>query len=95
MSEESPRSGWFEGVDRGGTTAASDAIRDGVADDPRDWPGRAVETGFATDEADYYDALHGATMAATRAAVAEAGSAGDRQLVHAVRAMDDHTRYLV
>jgi hypothetical protein len=36
-----------------------------------------VETGFATDEADSYDVLHRATMAATRATVTEAGSAGD------------------
>ncbi|MFT4883576.1 MAG: nucleolar protein 56 [Natronomonas sp.] len=84
--------GWFEGVDRGDTTAAAEAIRSGRADSTADWPARAVASGFATDEDDYYDALHEATMAATRAAVQEAESADDKQLIHAVRAMDDCDR---
>ncbi|WP_254821951.1 hypothetical protein [Haloglomus halophilum] len=84
--------GWFAGVDRDDTDAGATAIRDGRAEGPADWPAAAVEYGYADDAADYYDALHAATMAATRAAVAEAESAGDRQLVHAIRAMDDHTR---
>lgn len=82
-------SGWFEGLtpDEGETAAA--AIRDGQADAPRDWPAQAIATGFATGEADYYDQLHEATMRATRAAVRERERAGDTQLIHAVRAMDD------
>jgi nucleolar protein 56 len=84
--------GWFEGLDPEDPDAAAAAIRSGGAEEPADWPARAVEAGFAADEADYYDALHEATTAATRAAVAEAERAGDRQLVHAVRAMDDCER---
>ncbi|WP_255149513.1 NOP5/NOP56 family protein [Halorarius halobius] len=83
---------WFAGLDPGDTEAAADRIRDGRADAPDDWPARAVESGFAADESDYYDALHDAAMAATRAAVTEAERAGDRQLIHAVRAMDDCER---
>ncbi len=84
--------GWFEGIDRDDEAAVTEAIRDGTAEATGDWPARAVQSAFADDAADYYDALHAATMAATRAAVAEAESAGDRQLVHAVRAMDDCER---
>jgi nucleolar protein 56 len=84
--------GWFEGIDREDTGAASEAIRDGNAEAPADWPSRAVESGFAADEEAYYDALHAATVAATRAAVAAAERADDKQLVHAVRAMDDCER---
>jgi nucleolar protein 56 len=84
--------GWFAGVDRDDIDGGADAIRSGRAGAPADWPARAVESRFADDAADYYDALHDATMAATRADVAAAESAGDRQLVHAVRAMDDCER---
>ena len=83
--------GWFEGIDR---DAAAAAIRSGSAEEPADWPARAVEAGFAADEADYYDALHETTAARVAVAVAEAERAGDRQLVHAVRAMDDIVRIL-
>ncbi len=84
--------GWFEGLDREDDDAGADAVRSGSAEVPADWPGRAVESGFATDEPDYYAALHDATVAATRAAVAEHEAADDRQLIHAVRAMDDCER---
>jgi nucleolar protein 56 len=84
--------GWFAGLDAGDTAAAAERVRDGSASDPADWPERAVESGFATDEAAYYDALHAATTTATREAVREAERADDRQLIHAVRAMDDCER---
>ena len=84
--------GWYDGVDRDDPAAATEAIADGSAEAPRDWPTRAVESGFAADEADYYDALHGASMAATRAAARERERADDRQLIHAVRAMSDCQR---
>jgi len=80
--------GWFSGGDDG----AIDAIRTGTASEPRAWPTLAVDAGYATDEADYYDRLHEATVAATRSAVERAERADDRQLVHAVRAMDDCLR---
>jgi nucleolar protein 56 len=83
---------WFEDVAPGDAEAAAAGIRDGAADTPADWPARAVEHGFAEDEAEYYELLHEATMAATRAAVAQRERAGDRQLIHAVRAMDDCER---
>ncbi|WP_276261203.1 NOP5/NOP56 family protein [Haloglomus litoreum] len=90
--DDASAGGWFAGVGRDDIDAGATAIREGTADRPADWPAQAVASGFVDDAADYYDALHAATMAATRAAVGEAESAGDRQLVHAVRAMDDCER---
>jgi nucleolar protein 56 len=83
---------WFAGLDPGDAEAATERVRDGSADAPDEWPTLAVEAGFAESEDDYYDTLHDATMRATRAAVQEAERADDRQLVHAVRAMDDCER---
>ena len=93
--------GWFAG--RPSTTAdgedeaeSDDAtaarIRDGTAATPDDWPGLAVDAGFAVDESDYYDRLKRATTRATRKAVRERERADDAQLIHAVRAMDDCER---
>ncbi|NUB92374.1 NOP58 family protein [Haloterrigena sp. SYSU A121-1] len=84
--------GWFEALASDGPEAAATAVREGSADEPRDWPALAVEAGLVDDEDDYYDALRTATTAAARAAVTEREAADDRQLVHAVRAMDDCTR---
>lgn len=84
--------GWFIGLDpddEGGTMAR---IRAGNAEAPADWPARAVDSGFAADEAEYYDRLRAATIAATREAVTEAERAGDKQLMHSIRAMDDCER---
>lgn len=84
--------GWFADVDPDDSDAMAAAIREGSADEPREWPALALEAGFVSDEDDYYDALREATTAATGAAVAERERADDRQLVHAVRAMDDCNR---
>jgi nucleolar protein 56 len=84
--------GWFGGIDRDDEAAATAAIHDGTADAPDDWPSRAVESGFAADEDDYYEILHDATMAATRAAVQEHGRSDVQQLQRVVRAMDDCER---
>ncbi|WIV66213.1 NOP5/NOP56 family protein [Natrialbaceae archaeon AArc-T1-2] len=84
--------GWFAELSRGDETAATAAVREGSAEEPREWPRLAVEAGFADDADDYYDAVHEATTAATREAVRERERADDRQLVHAVRAMDDCRR---
>jgi nucleolar protein 56 len=84
--------GWFRGLDPGDAAATRAAIDDGRADEPADWPARAVEAGFAADEDAYYDALHDATVHATREAVRDHERAGDQQLTHAVRAMDDAER---
>ncbi|WP_435358587.1 NOP5/NOP56 family protein [Haloarchaeobius sp. DFWS5] len=92
MSEDATGSGWFAGLDRDDPDAASAAIRSGSAAAPDDWPALAVESGFAADDDDYYALLHEATIAATRAAATERERAGDQQLVHAVRAMDDCSR---
>ncbi|MFB6195042.1 MAG: NOP5/NOP56 family protein [Haloplanus sp.] len=92
MDENAPASGWFEGLERGDLDATSEAVRTGDAEEPRDWPALAVESGFAADAADYYDALHDATVAATREAVHERERADDQQLKFAVRAMDDADR---
>jgi nucleolar protein 56 len=93
MAEDSaPGTGWFVDVPRDDPAAATEVIANRTADAPRDWPTLAVDSGFADDEPDYYDGLHQATMAATRAAVREHERADDRQLIHAVRAMDDCER---
>lgn len=83
---------WFADITRGDLEAARAAIENGSADEPRDWPTLAVESGFADDQADYYDALHEASITATRQAVQEREQADDQQLIHAVRAMDDARR---
>ncbi|PSQ09616.1 nucleolar [Halobacteriales archaeon QS_5_70_15] len=84
--------GWFAGIDPGDTEVAAARIREGGADSPADWPRLAVESGFVGSEADYYDRLREATVRATREAVRERERADDRQLMHAVRAMDDCDR---
>ncbi|ELY85916.1 NOP5/NOP56 family protein [Natrinema altunense] len=88
----SETNGWFAAGDRDDPDATTTAIREGSADEPRDWPALAVEAGFASDTEEYYDTLREATTAATRAAVTERERADDRQLVHAIRAMDDCNR---
>ncbi|PSQ43010.1 nucleolar [Halobacteriales archaeon QS_9_68_42] len=93
MSDEDPSdSGWFEGTDREDAEAVATAIRGESADAPFDWPTRAVETGFADDENDYYSLLHGATMRVTREAIREREQSDDQQLKRTIRAMDDCQR---
>ena len=84
--------GWFADVPPDDPAAAAAAVREGAAPVPAAWPERAVTAGFADDEADYYDRLREATTAAARTAVREREGADDRQLVHAIRAMDDCLR---
>ena len=93
MTDDTPATaGWFAGVDPDDAEAAAGSIRDGSADVPRDWPSEAVDAGFAADRDDYYATLRGATVRATREAVRERERADDRQLIHAVRAIDDCER---
>ncbi|WP_299334844.1 NOP5/NOP56 family protein [Haloplanus sp.] len=92
MTDEPPGPAWFHGVDSGDEDAACNAIDGGQADEPADWPTHAVEAGFAADEDEYYDRLHGATVSTTRAAVRDRERAGDQQLKYGVRAMDDAER---
>ena len=83
---------WFDGLAPDDVEGAAERVRDGERGTPREWPALAVESGFAADADEYYDRLREATLAATRAAVREAETADDRQLVHAVRSMDDTER---
>jgi nucleolar protein 56 len=93
MSERTAADGgWFEGIERGDLDGAHKAIEDGSADAPADWPALAVESGFAGSEEEYYEVLREATIDATRRAVRERERAGDRQLIHQIRAMDDCDR---
>ncbi|MFP8952517.1 NOP5/NOP56 family protein [Natrialbaceae archaeon A-arb3/5] len=93
MSDSPPTdAGWFTDVDPGDTDAAAAAIREGTCEQPRAWPELAVESDVAADREEYDAMLKEATTAATRAAVTEREGADDRQLVHAVRAMDDCER---
>ena len=84
--------GWFAGLDADNVDAGARAIRDESADEPADWPAQAVEAGFAADEDEYYDRLQAAAVTASRGAARDSERADDRQLVHAVRAMDDCRR---
>jgi nucleolar protein 56 len=84
--------GWFANCEPDDVDAAAAAVREAAASEPADWPARAVDAGFASDEGAYYDALREATVAAARAAAMERERADDQQLVHAVRAMDDCAR---
>ncbi|SNR46489.1 NOP5/NOP56 family protein [Halorubrum vacuolatum] len=96
MSEDTdatngPDGGWFDGLDPEDDDAAA-AIIEGRAETPRGWPTLAVDSGFADDTDDYYDRLRAAATRATRRTVRERERADDRQLIHAVRAMDDCER---
>ncbi|SEP87245.1 NOP5/NOP56 family protein [Natrinema salaciae] len=84
--------GWFTHGEPGDIDRAGAAINERTAGEPRDWPRRAVDAGYVDSEADYYDRLHEATIDATRREVRERERADDRQLVHAIRAMDDCNR---
>ncbi|MEF8852469.1 MAG: NOP5/NOP56 family protein [Haloarculaceae archaeon] len=95
MTEGTPAAGeaaWFAGLDPSDREGAIERLSTGAGDEPADWPALAVETGFAADEDEYYDRLHDLTLAAARREVRERERADDRQLVHAVRAMDDARR---
>jgi nucleolar protein 56 len=81
--------GWFVGVDPDDPAAMGEAVRSGEADAPDDWPTQAVDAEFAADDDEYYERLHDATLAGTRAAVTEREAADDQQLIHAVRAAAD------
>lgn len=72
MTDTDDNAGWFAGDE----AALRARIVDGEADAPRDWPGLAVESGFADSRDDYYDRLHEASVAATREAVRERERAG-------------------
>jgi nucleolar protein 56 len=82
--------GWFAGLAADGVGAGR--VRDGSADAPDEWPIRAIESGFAADEGEYYARLHEAAMAAAREEMEERERADDQQVIHAVRAMDDARR---
>jgi len=84
--------GWFAGLEAVDTEAASRAIREATAVEPAEWPRIAVETGFVGSEAEYYDLLHEVTIHSTRQEARAREQADDKQLLHAVRAMDDVTR---
>lgn len=79
--------GWFEDEE-----SPRAGVRRGSAPEPADWPTRAVDAGAFADESAYYDALHEVAVAATRAEVEARERAGDHQLIHAVRALDDCRR---
>jgi len=94
MTDGTPAAGggWFAGLDASDREAALDRLGSGGIAEPADWPALAVETGYAADEEEYYDRLHDLTLAAARREVRQRERADDRQLVHAVRAMDDARR---
>jgi nucleolar protein 56 len=82
--------GWFAGL--AADEVGAERIREGSADAPDEWPTRAIESGFAADEEEYYARLHEAATAAARTEMEERERADDQQVIHAVRAMDDAGR---
>ncbi|MFA9517788.1 NOP5/NOP56 family protein [Halopenitus sp. H-Gu1] len=92
MTDGSTGSGWFHDIDSHELGAAREAIEQGEAEEPADWPQRAVDAGFADDEDDYYDLLQEATIRTTQEVVRERERAGDQQLTYSIRAMDDCER---
>lgn len=89
---ENTEMGWFEDVNPTDLVGAREAIEDGSAESPEDWPALAVEAGFADDKDEYYELLREATMSVTWDMVREAEMAEDQQLIHNIRAMDDCKR---
>ena len=89
---DAAEAGWFSDVDPGDVEAAGDAIVEGRAERPREWPRLAVASGYVASEAEYYDRLHEVAIYAARREVREREGADDQQLIHAVRAMDDSAR---
>jgi nucleolar protein 56 len=93
MSGQNPEvAGWFTDLNPGDVEAAATAISEGEADQPQNWPKKAIESGFATDEDDYYEALHETTVHATREAVKARETSDDQQLQYSIAAMDDTER---
>lgn len=92
MNEDVASAGWFADVDQMEAEAAAARIRTGEAETPEAWPVLAVESGAVPDEQAYYDTLRAATLRAARDTVTERERADDRQLIHAVRSMDDCDR---
>lgn len=93
MTDGRPESmAWFGGLDAEDGAAVREAIESGAASSPADWPSLALDTGFADSRAEYYERLRTATIDAASATASERERADDRQLVHAVRALDDCTR---
>lgn len=84
--------GWFADVEPGDIEGGSRAIIEGATEMPQDWPGLAVETGFAETEDAYYEQLNEVAVHAARELVTERARAPDQQLIHSVRAMDDCAR---
>jgi len=84
--------GWFAALDPGDVDAAREAITDGAAERPRDWPQLAVDAGIVDSIDEYYDWVHEATVEAARTTVRETERADDQQLIHSVRAMGDCER---
>lgn len=80
--------GWFVTDQSLNLDFATEAIRNGSAPKPVDWPETAVKTGVFDSTAEYYAFLHDATIAAAEAAVEELERADDRQLIHAIRSYD-------
>lgn len=83
---------WFADLEPGDVASAAEAITEGEAPEPMDWPRLAVEAGYADSTTEYYDRLREAAALAARQAVRERERADDQQLKHAVRSMDDCER---
>jgi nucleolar protein 56 len=81
--------GWFSGLGPEDRDEAVARIRSGSAETPDEWPTIAVEGGFASDTDEYYELLRNASIEAARAETIEREQADDKQLMHAVRALDD------
>jgi len=84
--------GWFADLAPDDLDGASAAIDAGSAAQPHDWPRLAVEAGYVDTVEEYYERLHAATIHAARTEARRRSLAGDQQLIHAIRAVDDCAR---
>lgn len=93
MSGQDPGgSGWFRYADPDDSDAAAEVITERTAEQPQDWPAEAVRAGIVDSEDGYYDALHEATVQATREAVTARETSTEQQLQYSISAMDDAER---
>ena len=92
MDEDAEAAAWFAGTDAGDVDALAANIGSKTAATPADWPAIAVAAGFVDDEAAYGDVLQAAAIRAAEIEVEARESATDRQLIHAIRTLDDLDR---
>ena len=83
---------WFAGRSIDDIADLAAGISTGSAAAPAEWPKVAIEAGVVADETEYGKLLHRAAITAAESSVEAREGATDRQLVHAIRTLDDIDR---